>query len=1012
MGPTATRGVLRARLLPPPAPSPCLPRPHLVERVAGAMRDGTLVSIAAGPGYGKTTLLVRALERAGAPAAWCSCDARMRCTEALACHLAAALAGAAPGLDVDLAPHASPLEMAGELCAALAETAPPGLVLALDQVDLLTGHPGGELLRALARDLPPGIALALAGRGGPPIALARLRAAGLLCELGAAELALSEEEGLELLRSAAPELEPGPGAELYRRSEGLAAALALAGHALGAGIPSEQLVFEYLDEEVFAPLPQATRDFLLETSILERLTAESAGALSGRDDAGAILERLVRDGVLTARLPDGAGRYRYHGLLGEFLRHRLAAARSRRPAELHRQAGAFWLTAAEHVEAAKHYLEAGATAAAADALAPAAEAMATGPEAELLAGWLERIGAEGVAARPALVLATALLDARRDTPDRALQSLRTAADALVAAGDHERAATALARIGTLECRAGERREAIAAARAALASVAPQAPPTLAAARVGLAVQLGAAGRHDEAAAELMEAASTTAAAASPGIQAAAMIAQAMAVEYPAGRGEAALDVLDGALGDAAAAQRAVPGLPSPGDCRALVLNRLGRHDEALAELGGPASGLGGTWAGMATLERLEALSALGRWGALRTLLARLEHGRSGSPAGSRYHVARARLAAHEGDPAALAVHLEAAREAVRGDGPTLEAALVLADLALAAGEGGALPIARAMAERARSEAEAVGAPLGIARAARAGAAVESRAASPQAGGGRAARGRRTAAAAERTPFRLVTLGRFALLRGTAERGPVRFERRKAPALLVALACAGEPLHREQLQEWFWPELPPARGLNALHTTLHTLRRALDPHLARGAASSSLVNEGQAYRLHWGVTDSWDAAEFLRLAREAEEPCAPDVRIARLRAAEDAHVGRFLPDWPDADWSRSCRTRVEDAYHGTLERLADALLEAGRAAEAIERYRRLVAIDPDREGWHRGLMRSLARFGQRELALRQYEVCRLQLRRAHGAEPGPETRKLRDSLLAGGGGRGPRPAHAL
>jgi DNA-binding SARP family transcriptional activator len=396
---------------------------------------------------------------------------------------------------------------------------------------------------------------------------------------------------------------------------------------------------------------------------------------------------------------------------------------------------------------------------------------------------------------------------------------------------------------------------------------------------------------------------------------------------------------------------------------------------------------------------------------LRTLLARVEHGLRVSPAGSRYHVARARLAAHEGDPAALAVHLEAAREAVRGGEPTLEAALVLADLALAAGEGGAVPIARAMAERARSEAEAGGVPLAIARAARAAAVVESRAAAPEAAGDRASRRGRPGGPAARAPFRLVTLGRFALLRGTDEAGPVRFERRKAPALLVALACAGEPLHRERLQEWFWPELPPARGLNALHTTLHGLRRALDPHLARGAAGSSLVSEGQAYRLHWGATDTWDAAEFLCLAGEAQEPCAPEVRIARLRAAEDAHVGRFLPDWPDADWSRSWRTRVEDAYHGTLERLADALLEAGRAAESIERYRRLVAIDPDREGWHRGLMRALARFGQRELALRQYEVCRLQLRRAHGAEPGPETRTRRDSLLSGGGARGPRPAQA-
>jgi DNA-binding SARP family transcriptional activator len=81
--------------------------------------------------------------------------------------------------------------------------------------------------------------------------------------------------------------------------------------------------------------------------------------------------------------------------------------------------------------------------------------------------------------------------------------------------------------------------------------------------------------------------------------------------------------------------------------------------------------------------------------------------------------------------------------------------------------------------------------------------------------------------------------------------------------------------------------------------------------------------------------------------------------------------------------------------------AEALAAAGRADEAISRYRLLLAMEPEREGWHRALMRVYAGAGERGLALRQFEACRRALREGLGVEPSRETRDLHAELLRDG-----------
>ena len=118
-------------------------------------------------------------------------------------------------------------------------------------------------------------------------------------------------------------------------------------------------------------------------------------------------------------------------------------------------------------------------------------------------------------------------------------------------------------------------------------------------------------------------------------------------------------------------------------------------------------------------------------------------------------------------------------------------------------------------------------------------------------------------------------------------------------------------------------------------------------------------------------------------------------------------GPFLAEWPYEDWAVARRDRAEEAFRLVLEELALALARAGRHRAAAERWRRLVSLDPEREGWHRGLMRSYAAADERALALRQFHACRAVLRRRQGIEPGAETRSLYAAILREESGTGDR-----
>lgn len=370
---------IAAKLRVPPAPQHLIRRDRPLRLLDRAARRVTL--LAAPAGCGKTMLLTSWV--AGSAACWLTLDADDNDASRLAADLLAALASAElePGdaLSSLIPPMGARVDdflprFVNGLDALRAPT-----LLVLDDVHELSSPQAVAMLDLLVRYAPERLRIVLAGRSDPPLPIERLRVGGALGELRADRLAFDRDETAELCRRLRLSLSAEQVAELWRRTEGWAAALCLSALSLqGQAEPSaflaglagtERPIADYLVSEVLAQVPQDRREFMLRTSIVESVTPELADRLTGMQGSGRpTLEALARSGAPLQSVPSGdePQRYRYHPLFRELL---CAHAQHSHPDELpylHRRAAHWYAerghttTAVEHALRGEDWSQAGA----------------------------------------------------------------------------------------------------------------------------------------------------------------------------------------------------------------------------------------------------------------------------------------------------------------------------------------------------------------------------------------------------------------------------------------------------------------------------------------------------------------------------------------------------------------------------------------------------------------------------------------------------------------------------
>jgi LuxR family maltose regulon positive regulatory protein len=418
------RDVLLATKLHIPRPRPgFLARPRLTQRLA----DGTareLVLVCTPAGFGKTTLLADWARGGQRPVAWLSLDEGDNDPVRFWRHVAAALDRALPGVAGRVTGLLGGLQagsfqpVAATLVNELADSADE-VVVVLDDYHLIQAQSVHESLGFLLEHLPASLRLVVASRADPPLPLARLRARGQLAELRERDLRFTPGEAAELLRTAVgSELPDAAVAALGDRTEGWVAGLQLAALSLqGRGdvtafvegfSGSHRYVLDYLTEEVLDRQPALLRAFLLETSVLERLSGRLCAAVTGRSDSQALLEQAERANLFLVPLDEVRGWWRYHHLFADLLRARLNQEQPQRVPALH-QAAAAWSEQHGLIDdAIRHALAAGDAVWAARLMERHFDDLLRRCEDATLHRWLQALPAEVVQSRPRLCLAQAL----------------------------------------------------------------------------------------------------------------------------------------------------------------------------------------------------------------------------------------------------------------------------------------------------------------------------------------------------------------------------------------------------------------------------------------------------------------------------------------------------------------------------------------------------------------------------------------------------------------------------
>ncbi len=432
--PTAMPAIMVSKLLPPYAGTSLIERPRLLALLSQAPRRKATI-IAAPAGYGKTVLMVQLAAASKKPLVWYQLDDYDNDPAVFMQYLVAGIRQHYPDFGKEALLHVAQSGVAPRLrllvtamVNGLEKQAPGGLVIALDDYQVITEPVIHSFIGELLHHLPAGVQIVIASRTAPPLSLSRLNLQGEVCTAGWEELRFTRQEIGDFLARSRGETADEAIEALERKTAGWPAALGLLGDASASGADfladrETQKIYDYLAVEVFDRQPERVRDFLRGTSVLEEITPAFCDRLLERTDSRAMLDFLAKQQLFLIPLAGRRQAYRYHDLFREFLRDRLGPERQAlllRAGLLARQAG--------ELESAVEYLTAAGAYDEVPAVIKEAGNKAFGRgQWQTVARWLEPLPAAALAADPWLALYRAKVELYRGRLDEAEYWLNRAA---------------------------------------------------------------------------------------------------------------------------------------------------------------------------------------------------------------------------------------------------------------------------------------------------------------------------------------------------------------------------------------------------------------------------------------------------------------------------------------------------------------------------------------------------------------------------------------------------------
>ncbi len=221
--------------------------------------------------------------------------------------------------------------------------------------------------------------------------------------------------------------------------------------------------------------------------------------------------------------------------------------------------------------------------------------------------------------------------------------------------------------------------------------------------------------------------------------------------------------------------------------------------------------------------------------------------------------------------------------------------------------------------------------------------------------------------------------------------PVRFDTRKAIALLAHLALSEGPRSRDALCELLWPRHDSERARGALRRTLSTLRGAIGEEWVETPGDAVVLREASGLEL--------DVARFRALTADGGS-------LENLSKAVELFSGEFLEgfalrDSPEFDhWQLGVADVLRRELSSALRRLVESHSERGQSDQALASAERWVVAEPLQEPAHQALIRLYAASGDRAAALRQYRQCVRMLSQELGVAPLEDTTALFEQVSEG------------
>jgi LuxR family maltose regulon positive regulatory protein len=425
--------LLTTKLYIPPLRPELVSRPRLIDQLNAAMRR-KLTLISAPAGYGKTTLLSEWIyqNRDGLtpplPVAWLSLDKADNDPIRFLSYLIGGAQTIVPQVGRDLlgalrSPEPPPTETT--LVSLINElTSIPQncnqcclLGIVLDDYHVIESQEIHHAVAFLLDRLPPppeGMHLVIATRKDPLLPLPRWRAGAHMTDMREAHLRFTHKEATVFLtQSMGLDLSADDVAILEARTEGWIAGLQLAALSM-QGLDATQTtsfisafsgddrhIVDYLIDEVLGQRPRGTKDFLLQTSILQRMSGPLCDAVTGGDEGQKVLEMLEQANLFVVPLDNQRRWYRYHHMFADLLRHRLqATVGTARQTSLHLRASEWYESNGYVSDAVNHAFAAGNSAKAASLIEQNARDMFARSELRTIMNWVDALPEELVHARP------------------------------------------------------------------------------------------------------------------------------------------------------------------------------------------------------------------------------------------------------------------------------------------------------------------------------------------------------------------------------------------------------------------------------------------------------------------------------------------------------------------------------------------------------------------------------------------------------------------------------------